>query len=171
MRPRQQAADVEAQPAAWIDDRLASDKLHKQHTQHAQQRRNDGMVSYILRVAILLLLCYMIGVQQLAFTALTSVQCTPQAVLAGSNVTCVITTSPHATETALSVTQVTSGQAGPLFQLEDHAHSHRVTSPRVPRDLLACACRTFSFGHLPSWRCSLAWPLLLRCYVHRPWPC
>ena len=130
MRPRQQAADVEAQPAAWIDDRLASDKLHKQHTQHtqhAQQRRNDGMVSYILRVAILLLVCYMIGVQQLAFTALTSVQCTPQAVLAGSNVTCVITTSPHATETALSVTQVTSGQAGPLFQLEDHAHSHRVT--------------------------------------------
>jgi hypothetical protein len=124
MRPRQQqATDVEAQPAAWIDDRLASDKLHKQHT----QQRHGGMVAYILRVAILLLVCYMIGVQQLAFTALTSVQCTPQAVLAGSNVTCVITTSPHATETLLFVTQVTSGQAAPFFQLEDYAHTHRVT--------------------------------------------
>lgn len=126
MRPRPAgAADVETTSSTvFVDPRLAVSEEPKLH----KQRRAEGEVGtvwWLVRVGGLVLICYLVGVQQCAFAALTTVHCSPATVRAGTNITCEIVTSPHASESGLRLTQL--GVAGSPALTDDTAHSYRVS--------------------------------------------
>lgn len=118
MRPRCDAASRPV-PSSWVDDRLAAEpKLD------AQKRRRGISVQLLLRIGTLVLIAYVVRVQDLLFASLTSVACTPATVQAGANVTCDITTSRFASEMGLSITPL--GSAGLLTLIADTTRTHRI---------------------------------------------
>ena len=112
------AKDVEA--GAFVDDRLAAEpKAHKPRAEAS------SLPVRLARVAALLGACYLVGVHELVFAALTSVRCAPTTVRAGANVTCDVATGALSSDADLSITQ--TGGAGQIALLSEGAHAYRIT--------------------------------------------
>ena len=69
-------------------------------------------------------LCFYAGAHEVAYGAFTSVECLPQSVQAGQNVTCEVTTVALAAETDLSL--LPTGVASEISLLSAEPHKYRV---------------------------------------------
>ena len=113
------AKDCEA--GSFVDDRLAAEP--KAHADKTRAEPVSGFVK-LLRIAALVVCCYLVGVQELVLAAFTSVSCAPVVATAGSNVTCDVQTGMLSSEADLSITQI--GAAGRIVLLSESAHAYRV---------------------------------------------
>ena len=104
---------------AFVDPRTGSSKTAKPN-----KDASTSATAFYLRLGAALVACYLLGVQDLLLAALTSVNCQPSTIRAGSNVTCEITTGALSSEADLSITQ--TGSAGRIIMLSDVAHAYRV---------------------------------------------
>ena len=105
---------------AFVDPRTGSSKTAKPN----KDASTSSATAFYLRLGAALVACYLLGVQDLLLAALTSVNCQPSTIRAGSNVTCEITTGALSSEADLSITQ--TGSAGRIIMLSDVAHAYRV---------------------------------------------
>ena len=83
---------------AFVDPRTGSSKTAKPN-----KDANSSTAAFYLRLGAALVACYLLGVQDLLLAALTSVNCQPSTVRAGSNVTCEITTGAPVSYTHLTL--------------------------------------------------------------------
>lgn len=122
---RRAAAEAHAD-AAWVDDRLTGEpRPHRKPPRPAASLQ-------IAKVLLVLAACWFVGVQDLIFAAFTTVRCGEGAgpVAAGSNVTCVVSTSRLSSEADLSITQL--GLAGPIVMLSSTGHTHTISFATGP---------------------------------------
>ena len=121
------AKDCEA--GGFVDPRVAAQQATEPKAPSDKPQSSlagdGGLGARLARIAAALVACYLLGVQEILFAALTSVHCSPATVSAGSNVTCDVQTGAFSSDVDLSITQ--TGNAGKITMVSESAHAYRIS--------------------------------------------